>query len=129
MTVEKYEIIGKEADVAEWWKLADKAASDTNCILSEDYGGSDIGDIIHAMRVLSRLTESANLETDSQFVTVREGIFLAIPGKEEVIDKEGDVFTWKCHRKSYMGIEFWYNDDFKYKEQAKEELKELEGAA
>lgn len=128
MTVEKYEIIGKEADVAEWWKLADKAASETNCILSEDYGGSNIGDIIHAMRVLSRLAEFSTLETYGKIVTVREGLFLAVPGKEEVIAKEGDVFTWKCHRKSYMGIEFRYNDDFKYKEEAEEEPKELEGA-
>lgn len=129
MTVEKYEIIGKEADVAEWWKLADKAAQECGCQLSEDFGGSDIGDIVHAMQVLERLTNFANFEGSNPIVSVNEGIFLAVPGKEQVIDKVGEFFTWKSHRKEYAGVEFRFEDDFKYKEEAKEEPKELEGAA
>ena len=39
--VEKYEVIGKEADVAEWWKIADKAAQECHCQFTEGY---DCGD-------------------------------------------------------------------------------------
>ena len=123
MTVEKYEIIGKEADVAEWWKLADKAAQECGCQLSEDFGGSHVGDIVRAVKILQRYSAYANINdegTKPVMLIKSEGIFLSIPGSITEESGESEYMTWKILAKEYSGIRFEYMSEWAAKEQRRE---------
>lgn len=128
MTVEKYEIIGTEENVSEWWKLADKAAQETNCTLSEDFGGSHVGDIVQAVKILQRYSAYANINdegTKPVMLIKSEGIFLSIPGSITEESGESEYMTWKILAKEYSGIRFEYMSEWA----AKEQRREWEGAA
>ena len=123
MTVEKYEVIGKEADVAEWWKLADKAAQECHCQFTEGYDCGDLGDIVHAMKVLQRLTKlvsHASASNGNPVVIVSEGIFVSIPAKETVMQRESKYMIWQEHEKEYDGITFKCTTDYVLKDKEKE---------
>lgn len=123
MSVEKYEIIGKEADVAEWWKLADKAAQECHCQFTEGYDCGDLGDIVHAMKVLQRLTKlvsHASASSGNPVVMINEGIFVSIPAKETVRQVESKYMIWKEHTKEYEGITFKCSTDYVLKDEEKE---------
>lgn len=117
--VEKYEVTGKEQDVAEWWKLADKAAQETNCTLSEDFGGSDVGDIIHSLEVLKRHCEyvdfSKNANDTRPVVHIEnEMLFISIPGETKSKKVVCDSMEWTKLTKEYAGVVFSYHKDFAY---------------
>ncbi len=110
---ENYTVTGEEADVAEWWRDADKLADKHNVVLSEDFGNSEIGDIIRAIKVLDRVSIAAGtLAGTRPYVHIKDRrVFDAIPGTvrhTHVVDEDAEYDEYSV---IYSGIKFshWEN--------------------
>lgn len=110
---ETYEVRGAEADVAEWWREADRLADRHNVTLSEDFGNSELGDIIRAIKVLDRVSIAAGtLAGTRPYVHIQDRRFFdAIPGTARhthVVDEDSSHDEYIVE---YAGIKFshWAN--------------------
>lgn len=110
---ETYEVRGAEPDVAEWWREADKLADKHNVVLSEDFGNSEIGDIIRAIKVLDRVSIAAGtLAGTKPYVHIKDRrVFDAIPGTAKYTRVVDEDAAYDEYVVEYAGIKFshWAN--------------------
>ena len=119
MYSEKYEVTGREEDVAEWWRMAEKAATACNCTLSEDFGGSAVGDIVKAVHVLKRYGISTVIEKEGTLVAYVDDkrLFDSIPAKTRTLPLTKDLTEQLALvSKAYEGILFKHFRDVSVEE-------------
>lgn len=113
---ENYTVTGAEADVAEWWREADKLADRHNVILSEDFGNSELGDVIRAIKVLQRVSVSSGTGCESAYVSIEDKrLFDSIPGQTRTEIRNTEDGAYYRHVVEYGGIEFTYWEKAKAK--------------
>lgn len=113
---ETYEVRGEEPDVAEWWREADRLAERHNVTLSEDFGNSELGDVIRAIKVLQRVSVSSGTGCESAYVSIEDKrLFDSIPGQTRTEIRNTEDGAYYRHVIEYGGIEFTYWEKAKAK--------------
>ena len=104
---ENYAVTGAEPDVAEWWREADRLAERHNVTLSEDFGNSELGDVILAIKVLQRVSVSSGTGCESAYVSMEDKrLFDSIPGQTRTEIRNTEDGVYYRHVVEYCGIEF-----------------------
>lgn len=99
---EHYAVTGAEADVAEWWREADRIADRHDVTLSEDFGNSTIGDIVRAVQVLNSV-QAAEMR---KVYIKSKSLFRSIPGETNKEEVHGEYLDCTVLSKEYQGITF-----------------------